>query len=274
MSFSRWLSLFLYYHATWPYRRWRNWRAACRHALPLVILFYHRVADDRTTARTMPSRLFARQICWLQRHFELISLEEVQRRIRDGDNSRPSVSITFDDGYADNCLEAIPLLIAQRIPCTYFVTLDNVLRGEPFPHDLKLGRRLAPNSLDQLRAMAASGIEIGAHGRHHLDFGRIKDPAQLEDELVIAGRELADHLGQAVRYLAFPFGLRSNFNPEALLLARQAGYLGVCSAYGGYNFPGTSWFHLRRFHANNHMIHLKNRATIDPRKAGRRFYEF
>src|SRR5208283_1899681 len=109
------------------------------------------------------------QVGWLQRTFELISLEEVQRRLRSGINDRPAVHITFDDGYADNCQTAIPWLIKERIPCTYFVTVQNVLEGRPFGHDLTCGADLAPNSLAEIRAMADAGIEIGAHTYSHAD---------------------------------------------------------------------------------------------------------
>ena len=53
-----------------------------------------------------------------------------------------------------------------------------------------------------------------------------------------------------VRYFAFPYGLPENMSTEAFRIARGAGYRGVCSAYGGYNFPGDDPFHIRRFHAD------------------------
>ncbi len=148
--------LSLYYYGTYPWRWWRNRLAAANHSLPVTVLFYHRVADDHDDEETTNHRTFARQIAWLREHVDLISLEEAQRRIRLGDNRRLAASITFDDGYADNCRQAIPLLVKQRIPCTYFVTVGNMLTGEPFAHDLIRGRRFATNNLEQIRAMAAA----------------------------------------------------------------------------------------------------------------------
>ena len=88
-----------------------------------------------------------------QKHFDLISLEESQHRIASGDNRRPSVSITFDDGYADNCQWALPLLLERKIPFTYFVSSQNVLEGMPFPHDVQCGVPFAPNTPDQIREL-------------------------------------------------------------------------------------------------------------------------
>lgn len=268
------LALTLYYHATRPLRWFYRHRAAAAHRLPLAVLFYHRVADDAATPWTLSNRLFARQIAWLQRHRELISLEEAQRRLRSGRCDRPAVSITFDDGYADNCQAAIPLLIQRHIPCTYFVTLRNVAQGTSFSHDRMLGKALAPNTIEQLRAMAAAGIEIGAHTATHCNLGAIVDRRRLHYEIAAAGEELQQLVGRPVRYFAFPFGQRENLNPAAFEMAYESGYEGVCSAYGGYNMPGDDAFHLQRIGVNADLIGLKNWLTFDPRKLHLARYQY
>jgi len=260
------LLLSLYYYGTCPLRRWNLRRAVAQRRVPIVVLYYHRVADDGANDWTISNRLFARHVRWLRSRLELISLEEAQRRIRSGKNARPCASITFDDGYADNCREAIPLLIKERIPCTYFVTLQNLLDGQPFAHDLAEGHMLAPNTPEQIRAMAAAGIEIGAHTRTHPDLAAITDPRRLEDEIAVAGEELQQAVGRPVRYFAFPFGLHAHLSQAAFEAAHRAGYEAVCSAYGGLNFPGDDPFHLQRIPADDVMIRLKNWTTLDPRK--------
>ena len=130
--------------------------------VPIVVPVFHRVADDRANDWTTSRSDFRQAIEWLREHFDLISLEEAQRRITSGENDRPSVSITFDDGYAANCDYAIPLLLENAIPCTYFVTSGPVLGGTSFDHDLAMGNQVAANTVAQLRDLAAAGIEIGA----------------------------------------------------------------------------------------------------------------
>ena len=233
---------------------------------PIMVLFYHRVADEEPNDWTMDCETFAWQMNWLQENFELLSLEDAQRRIRAGINRTPCVSVTFDDGYADNCSFALPLMRDRRIPCTYFVTTENVLLGKPFRHDVDRGAPLLPNTLDQLREFASQGLEIGAHSKTHPDLASVRDGRHLREEVVDAGRELASALGRRVRYFAFPFGQRHNLNPQAFWLARETGYDAVCSAYGGYNFPGDDSFHLQRIHADPERVRLRNWLTLDPRK--------
>ena len=258
--------LHLYYFGTRPYRSWYTASAAAARTLPVLILFYHRIADDQAGSCTTSNDSFARQIAWLQRNVELISLAEVQRRIGSAGNSRPCVSITFDDGYAENYRQAIPLLIREKIPCTYFVTLQNMLTGEPFPHDQAAGRHFLPNNIDEIRTMADAGIEIGCHSYTHLDLGQVSDSTKLYREVVVSGRELRDRLRCPIRYFAIPYGEPGQLKPALFDLARQAGYEAVCSAYGGYNYPGDDPFHLQRIPCEEELIRLKNRVTLDPRK--------
>ena len=262
------LLLSLYYYGTCPAR----WSAARSRALegraPLIVLFYHRVADDAGGEETCSNRVFARQIRWLAARFEMISLAEAQRRIRTGENAQSAVHVTFDDGYSENCHQAIPLLVKMRVPCTYFVTAGNVFSGRPFEHDVARGRHFPPNTVEQLRAMAAAGIEIGAHTETHADLGGLTDRRRLDQEVVAAGQELRAAIGRPVRYFAFPFGQYMNLSSEVFQSARQAGYEAVCSAYGGYNFPGGDPFHIQRIHVDGDMIRLKNHASVDPRKLG------
>ncbi|HIQ20046.1 MAG TPA: GNAT family N-acetyltransferase, partial [Planctomycetes bacterium] len=261
-------ALHAYYYGSYPLRCWAGrWRRR-RGRAPVIVLFYHRIADDRATQWTTTNGAFRRQLQWLAARVDLISLEEAQRRIRAGWNERTAVSITFDDGYTDNATTAIPWLVEHRIPCTYFVTLRNVLEGRPFPHDLAAGYRFAPNTLDQLRWMAEMGVEIGAHTYSHPDLGQVTDERRLRREIVTVKGQLEGLLGRPVRYLAFPFGQRRNLRARAFQLARQAGYEAVCSAYGGYNFPGDDPFHLQRFHGDEELVRLKNRVTVDPRLLG------
>jgi peptidoglycan/xylan/chitin deacetylase (PgdA/CDA1 family) len=234
--------------------------------LPVAVLFYHRIADDRATPWTTSNRSFQRQIQWLARRFDLVSLEEAQRRIRAG-NRRACVAVTFDDGYAENLHKAIPLLIENGIPCTYFVTLRNLTTNEPFPHDRELGHRFLPNTLEQIRMMVRSGIEIGAHTHSHPDLGRVPEEDELRAEIIDARQELQSLTESPIRYFAFPYGQHANLTARAFRLAKEAGYDGVCSAYGGYNVPGGDVFHLERIHGDEELIRIKNWTTIDPRMA-------
>lgn len=255
---------------TVPWRAWMAHRWMRRGRMPIIVLYYHRVADTQPVPWSLTNDQFAAHVEWLQRHFEMISLAEVRRRVAGGDNSRPAVHITFDDGYAENCDRALPLLTERRIPCTYFVTLDNVAKGKPFDHDIQAGYQFPVNSFEQLRELADQGIEIGAHTRTHPDLGQLDSLEDVYDEVVAARGELADRLGRAVRYFAFPFGLQGSLRGVAAAMAKADGIECACSAYGGFNFPGDDAFHVQRCHGDPELTRLRNVVTFDPRHVFRK----
>ncbi|MCE9555087.1 MAG: hypothetical protein K8T91_17185, partial [Planctomycetes bacterium] len=60
-----------YYVATWPLRKaMLSWLTA-RGRAPIVVVAYHRVADDAATDWTIATDVFRRQMAWLRQRFEL-----------------------------------------------------------------------------------------------------------------------------------------------------------------------------------------------------------
>lgn len=260
-------------HALWLYRhvtaRSRSRLLATLRedaTVPIAILFYHRVSDRHPNDWTISTSDFARHLDWLEENFDVVSLEHAQERIRRPKNDRPTVAITFDDAYSDNSEFAIPELARRNLPATYFVTTDFVRTGRPFPHDSRLNVPLKPNTYEELREYMDMGIEIGAHTRNHADIGQICSESELRDELIGSIEDLQDALGQPVNYFAFPFGLPHNITQQAIDILVEVGIKGFCSAYGAWNWPDSSGYHMRRIHGDPGMARLKNWLTFDARK--------
>ncbi len=250
-------------------RRRRMTEMANRREAPMSVLFYHRVADEYPNPWSIPVREFTRHVHYCRENFDLVPLNELQRRIREADSSRPSVTFTFDDGYADNCRHALPLLIRYRIPCVYFVSVQNIRDNVPFHHDFTAGVPLPVNTVDELRAMADGGIEIGLHTHSHFDFSQPFDEAIIRREITDAKHELEHLVGRPIRYFAFPFGMPEHLQPAAIRAVYECGMLGFCSAFGGYNLIGGDSFHIRRIHGDPEFSRLTNWLSFDVRKVRR-----
>ena len=256
----------MYYLATLPLRRRRAAQLVAAGQAPIMALFYHRVADEHSNDWTISTERFKEEIIWLRERFEIITLVEAQQRMASTENRTAAVCITFDDGYADICREALPWLLDEQIPFTYFVASGNVLEGRPFIHDVRQGRPLEPNTREQIRVLAEAGVEIGAHTRNHINLGPVTSQDILDSEVIGSKRDLEAITGRTVRYFAFPFGLHANLSQAAFQTAFRAGYWGVCSAYGGYNLPGDDPFHIHRIHGDPSWARFCNWMTADPRK--------
>ena len=245
-----------------------------RGQLPVFVLFYHRVSDEKLNGWTMTRSKFEKQMKWLQANFDIVDLEECQNRIKSGRNDRPTVSVTFYDGYRENGEFANPFLVENNIPATYFVTTDHTLNQKPFEHDVLRNEPLLTDDADSLRAYANAGIEIGAHTRTHPHVGSIQDTHRLVDEVITATKEMEAVIGRSIRYFAFPFGQPTDLHPVVFHLLKECGFLGVCSAYGGWNEIGGDAFHLQRIHGDPVFARLTNALTFDPRVGNVQRYDY
>jgi peptidoglycan/xylan/chitin deacetylase (PgdA/CDA1 family) len=90
---------------------------------PVIVLIYHRVAtlaSDPEMLAVTPDN-FRAQMRYLKSTVPVVRFEDDWRKI-----SRPAVAITFDDGYADNALEALPIIEEVEVPATFFVSTGTI----------------------------------------------------------------------------------------------------------------------------------------------------
>ena len=96
-----------------------------------TILLYHGVSDapdwdeELFDGRFVATADFRRQMRFLLRHFEIMSLREAVAHLEGGTPfRRRSAAVTFDDGYRNNFDVAHPVLRELGVPATYFVATD------------------------------------------------------------------------------------------------------------------------------------------------------
>lgn len=88
----------------------------------------------------------------------------------------------------------------------------------------------APLSWQQLRELAAAGIEIGAHTQTHPCLSKIGSE-RLHEEIAGSRRRLEEMLGAEVLSFCYPNGTPDDLNEEVKRVVREAGFLSAPVAY-------------------------------------------
>jgi peptidoglycan/xylan/chitin deacetylase (PgdA/CDA1 family) len=96
------------------------------------ILVFHRLVTDPPTGTFGPSRSlsitadgFRSLIGYLRKsRIDIVSLDEVLRRLQSGETGRRFTCLTFDDGYLDNYELVYPICKELEAPFTVYVTTD------------------------------------------------------------------------------------------------------------------------------------------------------
>jgi peptidoglycan/xylan/chitin deacetylase (PgdA/CDA1 family) len=113
----------------WPFHN--------RGRLPIVVLAYHRITppeQEHSKINPFDSDLisattedFEWQMRYLRDHFEVVPLTRLVAHLSGRDPiDRPSVIVTFDDGFRDNYTYAYPILKELGIPATIFLSTEMV----------------------------------------------------------------------------------------------------------------------------------------------------
>lgn len=156
-------------------RQWprRSMRSLLRHFVDRgIILLYHRITDDDNDPWGMnvsPAR-FAEHMETLAAEVEALALSDAVRSLTSRRALERFVSVTFDDGYADNLTVAKPILTRLGIPSTMFVPTTYVDSGEEFWWDKLQRLVLEPSTLPPEVVLHISGMEhrwqLGAFERY------------------------------------------------------------------------------------------------------------
>ncbi len=137
------------------------------------ILFYHRIAegvDDPFKLCVTPAR-FAAHLDEIGRYGEPSTLAELRVP-----SLRPRIVVTFDDGYADNLINAVPIAEAKGVPIAVYVTSGVIGSHSGFWWD-RLGTllRSRPSAISEITLPAGEGIvRIGLGSSRRRDLQSVR----------------------------------------------------------------------------------------------------
>ncbi|MBV8202726.1 MAG: polysaccharide deacetylase family protein [Acidobacteria bacterium] len=111
--------------------------------------------------------------------------------------------------------------------------------------DLPLGPPARPMSWNQVRTLAATGIEIGSHTVSHPILSQLP-PALQAAEIAGSRDRLREELGEAPTAFAYPNGAAEDFTADTCKALRDTGFTVACTTLRGANRPGCDLLRLRR----------------------------
>ena len=191
------------------------------------ILMYHSISkgvqDDPDGIFTVTKNLFSNHMDILEndKKLNLVSLEQGVNNI---DKKLIKVSVTFDDGFADNLYVVAPIMLKQQIPFTVFVVSDFVKNN--------VEEYLNRKELYELSQFPR--VTIGSHGASHTPLNQLND-YQLKEELSSSKKYIEDITGKLVNAISFPHGAIDSRIKDYAINA-------------GYSIGGTSRFNINKNH--------------------------
>ena len=190
---------------------------------PIPILMYHSIAamPKGTVMRSLhvPPKLFRLQM-WLLKilGYKGLSMDDLQPYLT-GEKVGKVVGITFDDGFKNNLVEALPILKKNGFSATCYIISQNI--GGINHWDLDKG--IPENPLmngNEIKEWIDSGMKIGSHTQNHVRLAE-SDIKTTTKEITQSKLDLETQFNCSIEHFCYPYG---SYNDEIIAIVKKAGY--------------------------------------------------
>ena len=168
--------------------------------MKIPILLYHSISDDGSIM-SLKVNFFENQIKYLKENgYTSVNFDEIHP------SNKRQVIITFDDGYKDIFINALPILKKYDFKATCFLVTN--LIGQDNSWDIKKKNFLRKEIMNtnDITNWVSSGMHIGSHSHNHLDLTKISKK-NLLNELEFSKKILEDKFNNVNKVFCYPYGM-------------------------------------------------------------------
>ena len=184
----------------------------------LIILCYHSISSDWRFG--VPLLNFKSQINYLKGHYQFITLNDLVNYINGKKEiKKPSVVISFDDGYRD-VMTAKMFLSDLGIKPVVFLISD----PEHLDRNI-IGNNKPLLNYKEIKELHNAGWEIGCHSASHTDFSKLSK-SQIIKEISESKRDLEKKSNIKIKYFSYPKGV---YSPDIIDIVKKSGFSAAVS---------------------------------------------
>ncbi len=208
---------------------------------------YHSISNDRSHL-SVSVKNFENQIEYLSKSgFNSISFNEIHKKIK-----KPII-ITFDDGYKDNIINALPILKKYNFVSTCFVVSDLIGGSNKWDEGHKNYVYKELLTRNDLIEWLSHGMSIGSHGKSHISLTSLNEE-QIKHEIYNSKITIQDFIGSNIDSFSYPFGQINNFSANTV---KEVYKFGVTTVRSRFNTLKHKKFYIPRIHMSNDLSKFK-----------------
>ena len=213
----------------------------------IPVLMYHSISNDKSHLSVSIDN-FEYQLNYLSKSgFNSISFNEIYKNI-----NKPII-ITFDDGYKDNIINALPILKKYNFVSTCFVVSDFIGEYNKWDERHKSYVHKELLTKNDLVEWLSHGMFIGSHGKSHISLKTLNQ-AQIKHEISNSKNIIQDVIGSSIDSFSYPFGQINNFSANTV---KEAYKFGVTTVRSRFNTLKHKNFYIPRIHMSNDLTKFK-----------------
>ena len=197
----------------------------------------------------VPPKRFRFQM-WLLKilGYKGLSLRDLKPYL-DGKKIGKVVGVTFDDGYQNNLLNALPILKKNNFTATCYIVSRRI--GLENVWDLDYGitqSQLMTNN--EINEWLFNGMDIGSHTLTHLDLEKASI-SDAKDQIQKSKLDLEKSFNISIMDFCYPYG---RMNDVVCKMVKDAGYKSATTMLRGRVDSTTNRFKLKRIPITHHTL--------------------
>ena len=217
--------------------------------MPIPILMYHSINTEKNNV-SLNINNFRKQMFFLKKNnFQTINLNQINNK----NSNKKNFIITFDDGYEDVYLNALPILKELNFSAIcYFVT--NFIGKYNFWDENKSNyKKMKLMNLTQIKSWIHEGMQVGAHTSNHIDLSNC-EYNQKKNEIIDPIFFFKKNLSIDIENFSYPFG---KFDSQTTNIVKDYYKTAVTTQRSRYKFNKFNFYNIPRVPINNSTNLLK-----------------
>ena len=165
----------------------------------IPVLSYHSISNDKSSI-SISTNIFEKQIIFLKKlGYESVNFDEIDP------NKKNQIILTFDDGYKDILINALPILKKYNFKSTCFFVTNLIGKNNNWDNkkeNYKIKELMNP---DDIKKWYENGMSVQSHSHNHLDLTKLSN-MEIINELEYSKKYLKEKFNIKSDVFCYPFG--------------------------------------------------------------------
>jgi peptidoglycan/xylan/chitin deacetylase (PgdA/CDA1 family) len=150
----------------------------------------------------------------------------------------------------------------QLTNCDRLFFVDNLKEQLQVELPQEIPEHYQPLRWDEVRSLARSRVEFGAHTRTHSILSKMSDNRELRNEIFGSKKRIEEELSQPVFHFCYPNGRAADISDAAVAVVRDANFRTAVTTEGGLNLNCGNRLLLRRIGVEPDLPELYFRQCV------------
>ena len=166
----------------------------------IPILMYHSISNNNNNFSVKVDNFYKQMKTMINFGYKSVNLNEIHNN-----RNEKKFVITFDDGYEDVYINALPILNELKLKATCFIVSNQIGKKNAWDNDKKEFPEMNLMNEKQILSWQKNGLEIGSHSLDHSNLIKLSLEEKMK-QIIEPKKYFKDKFNININSFSYPFG--------------------------------------------------------------------